>query len=454
VVDASVFPRIPGFFIVTSVFTIAEKAADAILSAAGHAKLPGCIYNEGFWCHLRNGLSVLGRGLRAVRRALAPVGKVIAAIVAALLLITIGIVTVSWFITEPPSEHPNLAKERRTINELVQTLTKKVDKQYAGKLVLRDTHPKGDACVKANITVDPSLPPAYRVGFLKGKPDGSMTYKAWIRFSNAADTVTPDYEPDFRGLAIKMFGVSGPRLPKPGDEDDTQDLLFIGHDAFFVGSAQDFLDFFRAANAGGGTTNPMRNPYIIWDLLTHPRGAYNLLVGRKIYPTIDDIRWFGIAPFEFGNAKTIVRYSVFPERQQAQYDAPGKTPYYLRDRLQNQLNPANNNHLRLDLNVQFRNDPRTEPLENTLVPWSTKTSPWHKVATIDIYPQTFTSSAQAAFCERLTFNPWHGLKAHKPVGGVNAARRDVMHAMQDVRLKADHLTRFGPHELTGNESFN
>jgi choline dehydrogenase len=34
VVDASVFPRIPGFFIVSSVYMIAEKAADAILAGA------------------------------------------------------------------------------------------------------------------------------------------------------------------------------------------------------------------------------------------------------------------------------------------------------------------------------------------------------------------------------------------------------------------------------------
>ena len=34
IVDASVFPRIPGFFIVTSVYMIAEKAADVISSAA------------------------------------------------------------------------------------------------------------------------------------------------------------------------------------------------------------------------------------------------------------------------------------------------------------------------------------------------------------------------------------------------------------------------------------
>ena len=31
VVDASIFPRIPGFFIVTSIYMIAEKAADVIL---------------------------------------------------------------------------------------------------------------------------------------------------------------------------------------------------------------------------------------------------------------------------------------------------------------------------------------------------------------------------------------------------------------------------------------
>ncbi|HEY1980360.1 MAG TPA: GMC family oxidoreductase [Xanthobacteraceae bacterium] len=41
VVDASVFPRIPGFFIVTPIYMIAEKASEAILAdAAESASVP------------------------------------------------------------------------------------------------------------------------------------------------------------------------------------------------------------------------------------------------------------------------------------------------------------------------------------------------------------------------------------------------------------------------------
>jgi choline dehydrogenase len=453
VVDASVFPKIPGFFIVSCVYMIAEKASDAILAAAGHATLPRCIYGKGFWCKLCNAVRAVGGFIGGTLRALKPVGRVLLALIGALAVALVAIVAASWFIFEPPSENPDLAKEQQTIQSIIQVLTGKLNKQYAGVLHLRDTHPKANACVKANVTIAADLPTQLRIGFLKGMPNGEQTYRAWIRFSNAADHVTADTETDFRGMAIKMFGVSGERLPVPGDEDDTQDLLFIANDAFFAGSPQHFHDFFAACVAGGGSCDPTQNIHVAWDLLTHPRGAYNLLTGRRVYPSIADIKWFSVAPFDLGDDSHVIKYSAFPAEQQAQYATPGSAPYYLQRRLENLLDPANNDHLRLNLQIQMRTDPASEPIENTLIAWSAQKSPWTKIATIDIYPQTFATTAQQEFCERLTFNPWHGLKVHIPRGGINRARRDVMHAMQDVRLNAKGLRRFGPSELTGEEVF-
>jgi choline dehydrogenase len=37
VVDASIFPKIPGFFILSAIYMAAEKASDAILADARHS---------------------------------------------------------------------------------------------------------------------------------------------------------------------------------------------------------------------------------------------------------------------------------------------------------------------------------------------------------------------------------------------------------------------------------
>jgi choline dehydrogenase-like flavoprotein len=440
VVDASVFPRIPGFFIVSSVYMVGEKAADVILADAGH--IPPERGWKAYWRRLK---SSLGKGWKWVWRA--------GAAVLVLLALIIGS---SWFIFEPNSSPDD---EDQTIRDIITLFTGKVEEQYKDEpLFLRDTHPKANACVRADFIIEDNLPDNLKVGVFKGKANGELTYKSWIRFSNSADHVTPDTADDFRGLAIKLFGVEGQKLPIPSpgsglpDDDDekyTQDFLFIAHDAFFAGNAQHFHDFFEATVKGGGSTNPMQNPRVIWHFLTHPHGLWNVLRGARSYPSISDIKWFSAAPFKLGDAE--VKYIVLPgeERQFHPPTADRTSDDYLKVRLKDRLDPVTGRGMWLTFNIQKRTDP-SQPIDNTLIAWGEDEAPWTKVAKIYIYPQSFTSPEQADFCETITFNPWHSLPVHEPLGGINKARRDAMFVLQGARLSANNRQRFAP---TGNELF-
>jgi len=445
VVDASVFPKIPGFFIVSSVYMVGEKEADVILADAGYR--PPARGWARWWHTIKAWLGKIGKW----------VGRV-GAVVVVLLALVIGS---SWFIFEPPSENPDLKAEAETIQDIVTLLTAKLNDQYKdAPEFLRDTHPKANACVLADFIVEPALREDLNIGVFKGKPNGDRTYKSWIRFSNAADVVTADTVEDFRGMAVKLFDVQGEKLPVPspnytgpGPDDDeekaTQDFFFIAHDAFFAGSPQHFHDFFEAG-VRGGSASPDNLP-VIWHLLTHPRGAWNSLRGRRVYPSISDIRWFSVAPFKLGNKE--VKYSALPceSRQFHPPTADRVSDDYLKRRLRDQLDPSlGTDGICLNFNVQVRTKPDKQPLENTLIAWDQEDSNWEKVATIKIPPQDFTSPEQAEFCQNITYNPWHSLPEHEPIGGINRARRDVMFALQKARLNGNKRQRFEP---TGEEKF-
>lgn len=380
--------------------------------------------------------------------------KILGRIFLALLLLLVLIVGSSWFYFEPHSRPKN---EDQAIRDITAVLTDIVEHQYEPLFFHRDTHAKSNACVKANFTIDPAVAgdPRLNFGVFKGKTNGDRSYKAWMRFSNAANVVTDDRTKDFRGLAVKLFDVEGEKLPVPSSakepqEKRTQDFLFIGHDAFFAGNAQHFLDFFSACRAGGYSCEPKSLP-VIWHTLTHPRSTFNALVGRKTFRAIEEIRWFSATPYELGGGDTIVKYGAFPaEGEPIPYAGIGDTPHYLTERLKESLDPAKGKGIKLNFMVQFREKLEKQPIDNALIAWDAKDSPWHKVATIEVFPQKFDSPAQWEFCQNITFNPWHSLVEHQPVGGINRARRDVMDALQNVRLEKNGRKRFEP---TGNEVF-
>lgn len=319
--------------------------------------------------------------------------------------------------------------EQDHIERAIRILKAKTAKDYQGQRILRGPHPKSNGLVRAEFIIEPTLPDDLRVGIFK-EP---KTYNAWVRFSNAVDRVTSDVEEDFRGIAIKLFDVDGEKLLD--DEKSTQDFLFVAHDAFFVANAEQFSDFFENLAAG-------RNRFRFF--LTRPRNLLNILVGLKRYPSPLEIRWFSVAPFLFGDRA--VKFCINPLQTGSRIPKNPSNDYLL-DTMKNQL-AIGDSHF--DFMVQFQTDANKMPVENLLIPWSEKLSPFRKVATIRIPSQSFGSPEQNEFDENMTFNPWHCIPEHRPLGGINRARRDVMKALSDFRLDSNKIVREEP---TGQEHF-
>jgi hypothetical protein len=83
--------------------------------------------------------------------------------------------------------------------------------------------------------------------------------------------------------------------------------------------------------------------------------------------------------------------------------------------------------------VQLQAHPTRTPIEDPTVRWSEALSPFTKVATMIIPAQRLDLPGHAEFEENLSFTPWHALPAHRPLGGLNRARRAVYEAISRLR---------------------
>ena len=76
-----------------------------------------------------------------------------------------------------------------------------------------------------------------------------------------------------------------------------------------------------------------------------------------------------------------------------------------------------------DITLQLQTDPHRMPIENNAVYWPPRLSPRVPVAVLHIPKQTFDSPEQLDFARVLTYNPWHSVPEHRPLGNQSRARK-------------------------------
>ncbi len=277
--------------------------------------------------------------------------------------------------------------------------------------IRRFNQTRASGCVEAEFTVVTGLADELKVGLFQ-QP---RSYNAWIRFANA--TTMSDREKDVRGMSIKVRDVRGDNLTRG---IDVQDFVLNSHPVMMVPGPREFLELLRAVEAGGWH----RARYFF----THPRATRIAFASRQQPSCHLDIPYWSTTPYLFADGRA-VKYIVRPVSH-AEHRRPTVTDTYLRDELRRRLSTED---VALDFCVQFQRDARTMPIEDASVEWSERESPYVRVAEVRIPRQSIEVPGRDLVCERTSFNPWHSLAAHRPLGAMNRVRREIYHAMQQFR---------------------
>jgi catalase len=354
-----------------------------------------------------------------------------------LVLLVIGLlgwaVASAWFAWQhrgPVSAQEQIpAGEAAMTQNVIQTAVRIVDQHREGTRYLRDAHAKAHGCVKAEVTVLPELMPALRKGVFS---EPGKTWQALIRLSNGNAYPQFDSIRDARGMAVKLLDVPGKPLLTDRQERHEQDFVMFSHPNFFVSDVAEYRQNV-AAQADGKKIMAF---FPGWDPRTwqirHLFIALATLSPPPESPTATT--YFSVSPYKFGEANAKFRVAPDPDNCPA-YTLPPQNhdlPNFLRSALNQQLStdrvPAC-----FVLQIQRQDANKYMPIEDTSIEWREQDSPFESVARITLPAQDFDTPALNLACDNLSFNPWFGIEAHRPIGGINRLRKAVYEAVSDYR---------------------
>lgn len=317
--------------------------------------------------------------------------------------------------------------EDRHAAHIIEVMRRRQVKIYPPGATLRDAHTRHTALLEAVFDVEPDLPPRLAIGLFAAP----ARYEAWVRFSSASDSARSQAIPDMRGVAIKLRGVPGERIPE-SDEPTTQDFVMMQIPTIPLGTVALFHDAIYLVTE----LSPLL--FVAKMLATGRWRTLLALRASNVNPTSPaDIRYWSTTPYLFG-ADRVAKYSLVPTSACRSSLPATLTDTYLSDALQQHLAEADAS---FDFMVQLRTDPETMPVEDAAVLWREDEAPFVKVATLTIPRQHFRTEERDRLAEALAFSPAHALVEHRPIGGVNRVRMRVYAEQAGFRRERDGRTR-------------
>jgi hypothetical protein len=330
-----------------------------------------------------------------------------------------------------PDEEAHLDEIISAMGDQVRRLWKPGDFQRAGNT-------KTHGIVRGEFTVRNDIPDHMRRG-IYAEP---RTYPAWVRFSGPGPYITPDIDDvGFMSISIKLMDVPGPKLLD--DEKFTQDMTAVSTPTFVTPDtkANAHLQYWSYKNAQLFHFLNFTQPHLL-DLIMQ-----GLWIKTQSSPL--ESQYFSCVPYLLGEGQAM-QFSVWSRRTQRTRvpRLPLRPPdNYLRDAMVATLGQED---VEFDIKLQVQTGPHLMPIENNGVLWPPRLSPRVPAAVLRIPRQKFDSPAQLEFAKILSYNPWHCIPEHRPLGNQSRARLRLYKTLSTLRQSVNHVQHYEPN---GSETF-
>ena len=339
---------------------------------------------------------------------------------------------------------------QRELTEVMLSIERKTraDTGHAHRAV----HAKAHGYLKARFEVLPDLSAPLAQGLFAR----SAGYDAVLRFSTTPGDILRDDVSTPRGAALKVLGVSGPRLP--GSEGDaTQNYVLGDSPSFQVGTAQASLKQLTRLAATTGRAEPAKHAISVLSrtgeaalgLVGQTSATLTTLAGQAPTDLLGDSFYSQAALLHGDYYAKVVIAPVSAELVALSgrpLDLSGH-PDAIREAVQRffEACPAE-----WELRVQLATSLGSMSIEDAAAKWPEDESPYVPVARITAAPQDSWSDAlREAVEEHMAFNPWIGLAAHRPLGSIMRARRPAYAAAREYRARANGVEIDEPVQLPG-----
>jgi hypothetical protein len=340
-----------------------------------------------------------------------------------------------------PNDHLGLAEEKALPNEdeitvqIIDHMSAFVQTHYGPGEAQRAGNTKTHGVVRASFEVLADIPERMKHGVF-AEP---RSYPAWVRFAGPGPLAPPDVEDNgILSIGIKLMGVDGVKLID--DERKTQDFTGISAPTFTTPNIVENLKLQRRILEG----TPIL--YFISPFDSHLLDGIMQGLYARTHSSPLEVRYYSCVAYLLGEGQAM-HYSIKPcssRRSKIPWRFPDN---YLREAMARTLGET---EVEFDFMIQLQTDSHRMPIENASVVWPEKRSPFVTVAKLRLPVQTFDSPEQMAFADNLSFNPWHSLVEHRPLGNQNRVRKKLYLELSKLRQSMNGTRRLEP---TGDESF-